>query len=159
MIAVDPHPAASLPDLEDAGAKLDAAVAEACDFMFGLAGIPRPPESLAGPRQPVVVAAINFSGPLHGFFRLLLGAEAARAIAQTVFGEVCDLEDPLLQDATGELANVIAGGWKSKLAAPLACCHMSIPSVWLDHGGTPPTARPYSLAGQDFAIELAVSAG
>jgi chemotaxis protein CheX len=67
----------------------------------------------------------------------------------------------MADDAIGELCNMIAGGWKSKLTSPEAECLISSPKVTRDgldgyqaQFGTK-FSRNYSFQGNVFGVVLA----
>ena len=69
----------------------------------------------------------------------------------------------MIDDAVGELCNMIAGGWKSRLGAPASVCHISVPAVTRStareglHNDPPTTRRFYVFNGSVLEVALAIS--
>ena len=76
-----------------------------------------------------VTAVVGFGGILSGACVLRLDAKSAMEIASrltgTPFGEVEDT----VKDAVGEMANMLAGAWKSKIPELASHCGLSLPAV------------------------------
>ena len=68
----------------------------------------------------------------------------------------------MVDDAIGELCNMIAGGWKGKLDTAQSVCHISVPTITrLDsinfthlHHTSTNFNRAYSFQGNIFGIAL-----
>jgi chemotaxis protein CheX len=78
-----------------------------------------------------------------------------------LLGTPSEPHDPMVDDAIGELCNMIAGGWKSKLASPDSNCSISTPAVtreglegYRTRFGTK-FSRNYSFQGNVFGVVLA----
>ena len=104
-------------------------------------------------------AVVAFSGGLTGEFWLQLQVSSARAIAESMFGVATD---SMAEDAAGELCNMIAGSWKSKLPRSGAACRLSPPITSRGSRSSPPQRfqqmleRNYSFEQGCFGIELSL---
>jgi chemotaxis protein CheX len=109
-----------------------------------------------------IVARIQFTGAVSGECILYASPATAAVTAEAMLGtassEACD---PMVDDAIGELCNMIAGGWKSKLEHPQAGCLISVPAVTreglvaLEGKFGTKFSRTYSFQGNVFGIVLA----
>ena len=76
-----------------------------------------------------VTAVVGFGGILSGACVLTCQAVAARRIAECMAGMSFDAVDDVVKDAIGEICNMIAGTWKSKVPDLAANCGLSVPAV------------------------------
>jgi chemotaxis protein CheX len=125
---------ASLSEIADPG-HLDAAVAEVFAMMLGVdcrrVALDAPEE------EEIVTAVVGFGGLLSGACILRSGSRAARALAGRMTGMEFGEIDATVQDAVGELCNMLAGSWKGKVPELAAKCGLSVPAVI--------TGRDYNL--------------
>lgn len=111
--------------------RADATVAEIFGMMFGLetavvdiTELPEPPES------DERTAVVGFSGAMRGSCQLRMSAQAARSIASAMLGGApIDEGDDSINDALGELCNMLAGGWKNDVPGLSSECALSPPTV------------------------------
>ena len=111
--------------------RADRSVSEVFCLMFGfetkfvdLASVV-PPSSEADERTGIV----GFSGSMRGSCQVQLSTHAARSIASAMLGGApVDEDDDSIDDALGELCNMLAGGWKNDIPA-LSDCALSPPTV------------------------------
>ena len=76
-----------------------------------------------------LTAVIGLAGALSGAYTLVVNEATAKRIASTMLGiEVTELGDDAY-DALGEITNILAGAWKSKIDALHAGCLLSVPTV------------------------------
>ena len=80
---------------------------------------------------------VGFGGILSGACILTCDERAARLIAEKMTGMSFDAVDDVVKDGIGEICNMIAGGWKSKVPVLAANCGLSLPAVI--------TGRDYNL--------------
>lgn len=117
--------------------QLDAAVAEVFQVML------RQPCTVFGETSAMdrntattITAEIAFSGTLEGRCVIRLSTLAAEQLTNALLGTEGDWNDPMddsmIDDAVGELCNMIAGGWKSRLETPASACNLSVPAVRRD---------------------------
>ena len=91
-------------------------------------------ESSAGARGKVgadesVTAVVGFGGILSGACVFRCDAPAARQIAERMAGMDFDTIDDTVKDAIGEICNMLAGTWKSKVPDLASNCGLSVPAV------------------------------
>jgi chemotaxis protein CheX len=138
-------------------ARLDSAVAEVFDMMLDRGCAPLEAEFDADER---ITARICFSGSLSGECLVYASATMALITAEALLGPVSGTSDPIVEDAVGELCNMIAGGWKSKLNSRQATCFISVPAVSrgplrLDDRFGTIYSRSYTFRGDVFGVSLA----
>lgn len=140
--------------------RLDSAVSEVFEMMLERSCNPMDEDvSIVDGR---IVARIQFTGAITGECILYASSATAAITAEALLGtassEPCD---PMVDDAIGELCNMIAGGWKSKLEHPQAGCLISVPAVsreglvGLEGKFGTKFSRTYSFQGNLFGILLA----
>jgi chemotaxis protein CheX len=83
--------------------------------------------------EPPVVAdvtvLVGFSGQWHGVFGLHCQAHTACRLATLALGADTDEFDERVLDAVGEIANMVAGSFKSKIPGLGENSFLSVPSV------------------------------
>jgi chemotaxis protein CheX len=116
---------------------LDASVDEVFNMMLGVAcdlaagTITQEPET--------ITAVVGFGGLLSGACVLRSGCQAALNIAARLTGMEFTKIDDTVNDAIGEICNMIAGAWKGRVPELSANCGLSIPAV---------------ITGQDYSIHV-----
>lgn len=106
--------------------RLDSAVSEVFEMM--LARSCAPTEDCNRIEHPIL-ARILFSGAIHGECVLFTSRSVAQVTAEALLGVSSEPDSSMIEDAVGELCNMIAGGWKSKLGSEEAGCAISPPTV------------------------------
>ena len=144
---------------DEAVTRLDSAVSEVFETMLA-----RSCDPLDGEVDTVdgrIVARIQFTGAVDGECLLYASQATASVTAEALLGTPSEPHDPMVADAIGELCNMIAGGWKSKLSSPEASCLISVPAVtregldgYQTQFGTK-FSRNYSFQGNVFGVVLA----
>jgi chemotaxis protein CheX len=86
-------------------------------------------ETLGDEAEASVTAVVGFGGILSGACIFRCGAPAARQIATQMAGIEFDTVDDIVKDAIGEICNMLAGTWKSKVPDLAANCGLSVPAV------------------------------
>jgi chemotaxis protein CheX len=114
---------------------LDATVEEVFHLMLGV-DCRRDPE-LAIDEPESVTAMVGFAGLLSGACVFKSGTAAALAIAAQMTGMEFGEIDDTVKDGIGEICNMLAGAWKSRVPGLAAHCGLSIPAVV--------TGRDYNL--------------
>lgn len=76
-----------------------------------------------------VTAVVGFGGILSGACVFRCDALAACAIAACMAGMDFETVDDVVKDAMGEICNMLAGTWKSKVPDLAANCGLSVPAV------------------------------
>jgi chemotaxis protein CheX len=111
--------------------RADEAVAEVFSMMLGY-------EAKAVEAMPLApntgdaygrTAIVGFSGSMRGSCELRMDSLAARAVCSAMIGDTSIEEDESIDDAIGELCNMLAGGWKNRVPTLLSSCALSPPTV------------------------------
>lgn len=137
---------------------LDAAVAEVFKLMLGMTCLPIHNEPQVG--QETIIVIIRFSGGVTGKCLVYLGLSAARLAMQALLKESGNICESLVDDAVGELCNMIVGNWKDRIDPRLAPVLISTPLTLRYRDAVIPTKlsenlqRGYSFQGQDFGVIL-----
>jgi|UPI00068D253D chemotaxis protein CheX len=108
---------------------LDQTVAEVLGLMMGVPV--NVSETVVSPTNvPITLTAvIGLAGALSGAFTVVVNEAGAKQITACMMGiEVTTVDDTVL-DGLGEIANILAGAWKSKIPALSAACLLSVPTV------------------------------
>jgi chemotaxis protein CheX len=110
---------------------LDESVREVFETMFGVrccrgTDLDTPGDDSA---EVSVTAVVGFGGILSGACVFRCEAPAARLIATVMTGMEFDAVDDTVKDAIGEICNMLAGTWKSKIPELAANCGLSVPAV------------------------------
>ncbi|MFM8364557.1 MAG: chemotaxis protein CheX [Verrucomicrobiota bacterium] len=71
--------------------------------------------------------SVGLSGKVNGIVYTTFSEQTARHVAEKILGS--DVGDPEVDDAVGELTNVVSGNLKSRLCDLGFNCTLSIPSV------------------------------
>jgi len=108
-------------------ASLDEAVHEVFQLVLGAESAVEPPAS--GRHGESVTAVVGFGGILSGACVLQCSAHDAIAIASQMTGAAMKSVDDTVQDAIGEICNMVAGAWKGKVPELAAHCGLSVPAV------------------------------
>ena len=77
----------------------------------------------------MVTAVVGFGGIFSGACIFRCDAQAARSIAASMAGMEFESVDDVVKDAIGEICNMLAGTWKSKVPSLAANCGLSVPAV------------------------------
>ena len=76
-----------------------------------------------------LTAVIGLAGALSGAYSVVVNEAAAKQIAASMLGLEVDSLDDTVYDALGEITNILAGAWKSKIDSLHAACLLSVPTV------------------------------
>lgn len=112
-------------------------------------------QSLADPTAMMVTASIRFAGASPGKLTATCSTRLVGQIAAAMFGlpaEQSSIED--VQDAIGEIVNIVGGNLKAVLPSP---CQLSLPAVSLAKGATvevPSDALWFESEGEELAVQL-----
>jgi chemotaxis protein CheX len=107
----------------------DETVFEVFASMLGLEVIVTPPpvpEIGVGDERPAIV---GYSGAMRGCCEIQMNHASAAAVATAMLGGVPTEDPDSLDDAVGEIANMIAGGWKDRIPSLSSDCSISPPTV------------------------------
>lgn len=79
-------------------------------------------------------AIVGFSGAMRGSCQIRISVAAAKSIASAMLGGVpIDDDDDSINDALGELCNMLAGGWKNGVPSLSSACALSPPTIITGH--------------------------
>jgi chemotaxis protein CheX len=76
-----------------------------------------------------LTAVIGLAGALSGAYSVVVNESAAKQIAASMLGIEVESLDDTVYDALGEITNILAGAWKSKIEPLHAACLLSVPTV------------------------------
>jgi len=110
-------------------ATLDQTVEEVLGLMMGVpVNVSETP--IAPTNVPVTLTAvIGLAGALSGAFTVVVNESGAKQITTCMIGTEVPTVDDTVLDGLGEIANILAGAWKSKIPALNAECLLSVPTV------------------------------
>lgn len=112
--------------------RADDVVTEIFKMMFGL-DITTADSSIADPIACGVderTAVVGFSGVMRGSCQIRMTSIAATSIASAMLGgDSVGEDDDCVNDALGELCNMLAGGWKNDTPGLSSECVLSPPTV------------------------------
>lgn len=124
----------------------------------------RPGDAIPSPDSPAVgdiSAVVGLAGDTPGSVAAIFPKDLALELAGNMLGEKVEHLDESVQDALGEIANMIAGGAKGRLSRRGVTFTISIPTVVvgdghrLSHSADMPMVRvPFSVDGSTFAVEV-----
>jgi chemotaxis protein CheX len=106
---------------------LDKAVEEVFHLMMGMRCLPVV-EHPAEERQ-MISAMIGLAGVMSGICVLCAGETVVLRIAEMLMGTPMPTLNDLVKDAVGEVCNMIAGAWKSRLPSLASQCMLSTPTI------------------------------
>jgi chemotaxis protein CheX len=108
---------------------LDQSVDEVFALMLG-STVTVSESAVAPTNVPITLTAvIGLAGALSGGYTVVVNEATAKQIASTMLGiEIAELNGDVY-DALGEITNILAGAWKSKIPALHAACLLSVPTV------------------------------
>ena len=106
---------------------LDVAIREVFELMLGeqLTVSGDAPEH----QQPAITAMVGLAGQVCGVMSIRCSVQAATRMACKMLGAEPAPDSPEVQDAFGEICNMIAGNFKNKIAGLGDNCMLSVPTV------------------------------
>jgi chemotaxis protein CheX len=112
--------------------------------------------------QKNVSAKIIFSGTLEGHCTVCISIEGAYLLTDALLGAQGDWDESMIDDAVGELCNMIAGGWKSRLSSHASACNLSVPHVSRiqapeDFNSRKTTRKFYAFEGSVLEVAMGLS--
>jgi len=110
---------------------LTLSVPEVFSTMFTLEARPSEPEDLRVTGETLVAATVGFVGDVNGVVYLHVTAPFARILAGRMLGMTEDEfdGDEMIDDAIGELSNMVVGAVKSRLCDDGLACVLTIPLI------------------------------
>lgn len=142
-------------------AYLDQAVEDVFSLMLG-AGVSTVEGGVSmDPASETLTAVIGLAGALSGACTIQAKAATAMHLTSRMIGsEVATIDDAVL-DGLGEISNMLAGAWKSKIPPLNADCLLSVPTVvtgtkYTVHRQTPDfyVERSYRLDDHVFTVKV-----
>ena len=130
-----------------------------------LVRMPAPVEAAGEPRKGThVVATVAFAGHRCGLVCIHSSLDAAKVIAGAMLGIPSEEVNGEMPDAMGEVANMVAGTFRNKLAAIEPASAIAVPTVTIGsdfatkYSSAVRRARcPFEMEGQPLAVELILS--
>ena len=122
----------------------------------------RLPASEEGERNgPHVVATVAFAGHRRGLVAIHSSIDAAKSIAGAMLGIAIEDLNGEIPDAMGEVANMVAGTFRNKLAAIEPASAIAVPTVTIGsdfstkyHSAVRRASCRFEMGGQAIAVEL-----
>jgi len=142
--------------------RADEAVAEVFGSMLGMAVTVLDGGSVHNAGTDDRTAVVGLSGAMRGSCELRMSSLAAGMISSAMLGGTPeDKDEDSLDDAVGELCNMLAGGWKDRLPMLAEKCLLAPPTVISGRNyklhWTSPTAkmsRCYGFDGQVLMLTI-----
>lgn len=107
-----------------------AAVHEVFRGMLSLEMTAEPPALLNNEPSGQIAGSVGFVGESSGVIYLYAGMDFARVMTQRMLGlEPAEVQDEMVNDAVGELSNMVVGYVKSRLCDSGWPCTLTIPSI------------------------------
>jgi chemotaxis protein CheX len=111
-----------------------------------------------------IAAKILLSGLIEAQCLVEFPQATAKKLANALLGSEDTWEDAMIEDVVGELCNMIAGGWKSKLGAAASVSDLSVPAISRSHaphriplnGCSLRMRRTYAFDNSPFTVSLAI---
>ena len=129
MFAVKSYGAQEFLSAEN-GVRADEAVAEVFSMMLGYEILPVNEAAANGCEANERTAIVGFSGSMRGTCEIRMTTLAACSVASAMLGGTPVVEgDDSIDDAIGELCNMLAGGWKNRIHTLSSDCALSPPTV------------------------------
>jgi chemotaxis protein CheX len=135
---------------------MDGAVAEVFDCMLRRNCHPTSQPSVTAPD---IFACISFSGALDAQCVVEFPSASAQQLAGALLGPG-GWDAGMLEDAVGELCNMISGGWKRRLGAPGWEANLSVPSISRGPANCGPKSwqprisRTYTFDNSQFVVTI-----
>ncbi len=106
---------------------LEAATREVFDVMLKTKLEASPDGPAASPTE--VIAMVGLSGKLRGVVSFHCSSGAAKEIAARMLGPDVDSVEDSARDAVGEVCNMVAGSFKTRLGTVGDECKLSVPTI------------------------------
>jgi len=127
---------------------LECAVTEVFELMAAvrLGVLPESPE----PQRGAITAMVGLAGALCGMVHIRCSHTAAQKLAGSMLNGSGPATPAMIRDALGELANMVAGNFKAKIANLADHCMLSVPTVITGEDYCLEAVDPYSCIRADF---------
>jgi chemotaxis protein CheX len=111
-----------------------------------------------------ISAMVLLSGAIEAQCLVEFPQATAKKLTDAFLGCENNWENALIEDAVGELCNMIAGGWKSKLGAAASTSDLSVPAISRSRGPARNSLngrhlkmrRTYAFDNSPFTVTLAI---
>ncbi len=108
---------------------LDHSVEEVMGLMLGVPVSVAQDTATPESDSVTLTAVIGLAGALSGAYTVLVPAEAAMQMTTGMAGIEFTTVDETVIDGLGEITNMLAGAWKSKIHSLNSACLLSVPTV------------------------------
>jgi len=109
---------------------LDQAVEDVLGLMLGVPVTVADEAVVASAVPPITLTAVvGLAGALSGAFTVLVTAPAAIKMSGCLMGMELESLDDSVFDGLGEITNMLAGAWKSRISSLNGSCFLSVPTV------------------------------
>lgn len=122
-----------------------------------------PPQFNVGQQTAAVVATVGFAGSSRGLVAVCCSSAAAREITAAMLGLEPDAVADDVPDAMGEVANMVAGGFRTKMSSGEDRWEITMPVVTIGEHFTitysSDTFRvvcPFTMGPHEIVVELVV---
>jgi chemotaxis protein CheX len=129
--------------------------------MLGVAVVAIDEVPCMDPNSETLTAVIGLAGALSGACTVQAMAKTAIHMTTCMVGTEMGTVDDAVLDCLGEISNMLAGAWKSKIPALSAACLLSVPTVvtgtqYAVHRQTPNfhVERNYRLDAHVFTVRV-----
>jgi chemotaxis protein CheX len=130
------------------------------DLLVSMLGVNcRPIDGEPPPPLASISGIVNVSGRAHGQVALTFPRETASLLVAEMIGvEVDEVDDEMLSDGVGEMANIVVGKAKAELSETDYAFQMSLPRVVADSTeATPGEACHYETELGSFSMYLSIA--
>jgi chemotaxis protein CheX len=110
-------------------AYLDQAVEEVFGLMLGVTVVAIDKHPCEDAKSETLTAVIGLAGAVSGACTVQATARAAIHMTERMVGMAMDTVDDAVLDGLGEISNMLAGAWKSKIPSLSSACLLSVPTV------------------------------
>jgi chemotaxis protein CheX len=146
-----------MPTLEEK--QVSEAVESIWSTMLGLEATPASGTAAKAPKLTTLTGCIQITGAWQGAIKLECSGSVARRVAAIMFNiDACDVTGDEINDAVGELTNIVGGNIKSLLPEP---SQLSMPAVTegTDYLFIVPNSRPmahlsFFCEGKPFHVTI-----
>ena len=117
--------------IDEVTSLLKASATDVFSTMLGLEVVSVEPQEIRRGNEEFVAASVGFVGDVHGIVYMYLRASFAQTLAGLLLSlPESDLtEAEIVNDAMGEVGNMIVGATKSRLCDEGLACALTIPSI------------------------------
>jgi len=123
-------------------------------FDFDIQAMDLPSDACPPSQLDERTAIVGFSGSMRGSCQIRTSVLAAKSIASAMLGGVpVDDDDDSINDALGELCNMLAGGWKNRVPSLSSECALSPPTVISGHNYKVHMSKPSAKLSRRYQFD------